>query len=638
MSDIVKTSSIIHKSIQEYTEEELIILDQFNKEIEAKNLIFTIGDHVINRDGNIIKITKFEVEQYECWYQDRKLLVEPIILERKIVHYQDYRGSKGESRFELKDMIYYGYSTKIFGTIEELHSDVIKIITGEKELVDKYDTTISDSTDVLGSISKDLLLSQQKQLTIKMNMMQAKSAYLKKFLENKRSEMSAIVDGFTQQIKKIMKIIQTLELFLGINEDLFQIQEGPTASVNEPVTFRQQLLFMDEEVGDPEDQGIDFRNIEDFDQWLLKYNTFYKKKNYDLLLPEKKGIIAIRIRRSDKQYEDNYFINRLLNIPNKAVYLLIRNGDNIYRIFSENLQINNRLFPKRTEIMELSEEMLKHNTSYRRNNLDDTITDYKSSFVMLQGLLDRTTVFYPIPEPINLLSDEALNKNLVRFIYDDEICLPTGRLTYREWMKNINSSIEEGCRIFMKSYGFKNDLYYINERLKKYYSNSYSAPVGPNSGLYTVIKDAEWNNNLKIIFKGTKNVWDDEESKKGFSFKLKSSDDFFLNFDSTTLDEIEFYMFNRLDRKHYLDMIPLLVQMKDFKLKENELDSNFNKLVISELLNTKIISSNEIPQVEKEIDELIIWWKLKNKWKRAIEADNQKALRMIVKQFKSNHK
>jgi len=33
--------------------------------------------------------------------------------------------------------------------------------------------------------------------------------------------------------------------------------------------------------------------------------------------------------------------------------------------------------------------------------------------------------------------------------------------------------------------------------------------------------------------------------------------------------------------------------------------------------------------------EAVIWWKTKNKWKRALDKDNEKALRMIVNRLKN---
>ena len=64
-----------------------------------------------------------------------------------------------------------------------------------------------------------------------------------------------------------MRVITTIELYLGINEELFCIQEGAKAHVDTPITFRQGVLYMDEEIGHWKDGGLDYTNIEWFDTW-----------------------------------------------------------------------------------------------------------------------------------------------------------------------------------------------------------------------------------------------------------------------------------------------------------------------------------------------------------------------------------
>ena len=63
-------------------------------------------------------------------------------------------------------------------------------------------------------------------------------------------------------------------------EDIIQIQKGNKADQKTKISLRQQVLFMDEEVGDPSGEGLDFDRIEEFDDWLTK------DKNYLKLAPE----------------------------------------------------------------------------------------------------------------------------------------------------------------------------------------------------------------------------------------------------------------------------------------------------------------------------------------------------------------
>ena len=57
---------------------------------------------------------------------------------------------------------------------------------------------------------------------------------------------------------------------------------------------------MDEEVGILDDQGLDWTQIDQFDEWLLK------DKHYEILIPEKKAIVVFKPRRRNKTYYDAY--------------------------------------------------------------------------------------------------------------------------------------------------------------------------------------------------------------------------------------------------------------------------------------------------------------------------------------------
>ena len=86
------------------------------------------------------------------------------------------------------------------------------------------------------------------------------------FIFAAEAEASA-TDKYRKMIKRVMKVIGQIELYLGINEDIIQIQEGETSDA--PITLRQQLLYMDEEYGSTLNDGLDFKNIEEFKDALF---------------------------------------------------------------------------------------------------------------------------------------------------------------------------------------------------------------------------------------------------------------------------------------------------------------------------------------------------------------------------------
>ena len=76
-------------------------------------------------------------------------------------------------------------------------------------------------------------------------------------------------------------------MYAGINEEIKQIQSGACAPDDAPIQLNQNMMYMDEEVGDPTHGGIAYENIDMFYDWLLGknkhlkcFNLVYKYLNY----------------------------------------------------------------------------------------------------------------------------------------------------------------------------------------------------------------------------------------------------------------------------------------------------------------------------------------------------------------------
>lgn len=72
-------------------------------------------------------------------------------------------------------------------------------------------------------------------------------------------------------------------------------------------------------------------------------------------------------------------------------------------------------------------------------------------------------------------------------------------------------------------------------------------------------------------------------------------------------------------------MLPLLETIREARLKEIEWEESFVKLL-----------EGRTRKPEMDIWDAVEWWKLKNKWKRPISQDDEKAIRMIEKRLNSN--
>jgi hypothetical protein len=298
----------------------------------------------------------------------------------------------------------------------------------------------------------------------------------------------------------------------------------------------------------------------------------------------------------------------------------------VYRIWGD-LIIYPRVFPNRNEMNKLYEETENSHFKDRAiKQFEQTLNMYKKHLLVLQGLIDRTEIFKPIKQGINLFNPETFSDEDIRLIYDGEFLLPSGRKSFREWKKEINNQIDRGSRIVWistwqnRSTGKES---YWQDRFEKYYVCS---PGAPSTGIYTIeerIEKTRHGNDLKFLFLPD-NTWKERKNKVGWL--CYSDENEILNYDKISLDDIDFYLNSRVDRPNYLEMLPILKFLKKLRLEEIEWEKYFVKMVVGEVMK---VSKDSEENIEKIVWGAVDWWKYKVIWKRPITKDDEKALRMI---------
>lgn len=579
----------MENGIQRTSENEKSLMVLNNKELNN-------GDLLMNKDGNIYAI---EIEG-----------------DKVSTYYTDSDGEKhryGSST--IKELEYHGW-IKITEKIEDIEKEAMDIINGNKKLEDLAPSETSDSSDIVPVNGKATLEALESTMQNKIAHFEAVSRVLHNKLERFHRQMLSVLENQRYQLQKIQKAIQSIELYLGINEDIIQLQEGVNGVG--PLSLRQQILFMDEEIAITENQGLDFSNIELFDEWLIK------PENLNRLIPEDKCIVVFRIRRNKKEYFDPYD-DALNNQENRKTYFVLKNGTNVYRIWGD-LIIYPRVFPGRDEMSKLYEE--SENSRFdREKKFEETLGMYRKHLLVLQGLIDRTQIFQPLKPGINLFNPETYSEEDIRLIYDAEFLLPSGRKSYREWKKDINSSIDRGSRIvWVKTW--ENASHNKDNYWHYRYTNYFRFHQGtPETGIYTVEEKKKFNSfyDLRILFLPNENYW--KERKNKLSWLCGTDENEVLNYDKISLEDIEFYLHSRVDRHNYIHMIPILKYLKKQRLEEIEWEKSFVKMVVGEVYRENQRVSME--DIEKIVLEAIEWWKFKVIWKRPITKDDEKALRMI---------
>lgn len=567
--------------------EELLPQKNKKQEVSLNAVDYRVGMEFI-RDGHfykIIKITKKEIEldgYYETTVTPKKLAEDYTLLKKP----------KEEYEKEL---------------LSELSSDFAS-----------YRDSTSDSTDMVLSNGKAQALQAREAL----NDMTQKMDVFRALMESKMNEMREIASGFKDQLKSINRVLDIIELYLGIHEEITQIKEGNPAIVTDLICFRQLVLHMDEEVAATDDGGLDFKDVGIFDEWLIE--------NIDSILPESKGVVVVRPRRDDKSYKEDDPFAFEKNQNNKESHIVIRNGENIYRITSDNIRIYPHLFPSPKEMDYISDPDNRSDAEINKNK----VLGYKRNVLMLQGLLERTDIFRPHDQGINLFNPETYDGK-IRFIYDAG-GLTDGRISFTEWQVKLNKQLKLGDRIYFTRYPY--DLFrdkYDNEE-------SFRMPVKtrahrPGAGVYNIKKELMqsryYNSKPEKVFycqyKPDDEIYDSDyrphARKNSIPFVVTPEDDFIINYELISIEDIDYYLADRVNRQYYLSMMPVLKGIRTMLLEEKRWEEGFVSLIKSK------VSASDL-----EIAEAITWWKNKVIEKRPLTREDSKAVRMIVSRLKKD--
>jgi len=603
----------------------------------------------------------------------------------------------------------------------------------------------------------------------------------KELIEKKKSEIQVVMDemyeivaDFEKKIKKMNEVIAVIELYLGVHEEVVQIQGGNAASSKEIIYLFQMLLYMDEEVGDPREiseevPGIHSGNIEEFDSWLCDpRNDGIEGKNYERLISTDRGVVALQISRQIRDYYGRHdggqasfwvsLMNSARNAKDRATYILIRNGENIYRVCS-NIDFQPRMFPHRSEMQEyydeirkkveretkkLDGEWVKLNDYEKEDKVSEEMYDkqfpYMKKSLLLQGLLDRTDIFKPMPVEFKFMEPET-HEGVLQFVQDDEYVLPDGKLSFSDFKEQSNDRIERGSRVILID-GFDDVGPRLDDRFNTYGDNGHNLPKPPNTGMYIVyskwvdmrdivyVYKKDWEdyygnysrgevvvrnsysgkkqhthevwickdqavidsakkqiyNNINKGIRGQKdhvvewvdksyqlyddntnrtyytsktiytkqlvlkykkeqlfikynpkdevrNNWDwrdaGHERKNRLSFKIYRDDKYVLNYDQMSLDDIEYYINNRYERKDYMWVIKHLWELKDTRKKELVEERKFVQHAIIDHLSIGFHDAH-LRRLHMQVWDAVSWWKTKVIWKRPLTEDVSKAVRMIT--------
>lgn len=350
----------------------------------------------------------------------------------------------------------------------------------------------------LGKYKKALVLAQKKTLPDLFKKVAEHNDQLSVWLSASIIPLKAQADAMKPAMRAIEDRIFSVELYAGLTETVTLIKDGEPAGLTEKLHLFQRRAYCDEEcLAQYETGGMEFKNLKDFDNWLAR------PSNMERLLPFPRSVLAFQVRRKEKEREwENLrgFLAILDAIEaDKYTYLYLRNGEKLYRL-STKIEFDGKLYPDMEQsklsgkiwaktfageikglisddehqaiVKEEEEHDRKvaampekdrwmhsrhwpdskdHEPFTRESVYYDDISKFVKSEIdkhnrlvlILQGLLDRSTVFHPHP-PWQLWDGGGFGQ-AIALVYDDTRALVAGEApSYEAYRDKLNAQIVPG--------------------------------------------------------------------------------------------------------------------------------------------------------------------------------------------------
>lgn len=498
------------------------------------------------------------------------------------------------------------------------------------------DPGASESTDLACTPQERAALAQRDQLAKVKSLVQRKrneivqrNKRMQLAMQEKTALMKAKMEGLMVMVKSMEYMVHAMNVYLGIGEEFGIVFEGDRAPETEKLVVRQLVLFADEECTlFVEEGGIDFRNFKDFINWMKE-----DWSRVESMLPEPKGVVAIKMRRSKKHYSDDPMVNAAMNEENKKTWFLVRNGKNLFYIWPE-FNVDERLFPTQRELDKIfMEDRLfgenerpirpgEHRWVDAVDKADKKKKEMMVGLLFLQGLMDRTDVFLPFAGNVRPnLADPEEHDRFVRYLRDAEMLIHDGRPSWREYQRTINSRLRKGCRVIGR-------WPYNDKEETARCTPSYHSPN--DQECYTITRqDADGH-----YFKFPIEYYSETQrgtAQRNISWQIKDYDhSCFINIDEVNEADLLYYMQDRVNRHQYLEMFPVIKRALNHLRREREDEKPFRMLIAGEVKKKHGI---DILWDDSQMDKMLNWWKFKSRERRSIHLDDAKAVRMIVTRF-----
>ena len=278
------------------------------------------------------------------------------------------------------------------------------------------------------------------------------------FFEEQAAAALAQTEDVRSYVDKLMQGIASLDLYVGKGVEVETIAEGAPAGEGLPLTIVQRKLVMCEEFAlwADVDADFDFARESRFFEALRGNESLVRQ-----IFPTERCVLAMAVTRYEVDYGDTW-TNVHRNRENKKVFLLVRNGANIHRVFSpvESHLGAARLFPAVDEQDRIFRGIDGREIKFEDLAYTDKLAEheahalhYKRFLLLICGLDHRLKLFgtfYPGPASFDFVSLEFQAAHL-NFLRDEgRTVLAEDRQPLRQWIAEKNRYLRSGSRVLCR--------------------------------------------------------------------------------------------------------------------------------------------------------------------------------------------
>lgn len=478
----------------------------------------------------------------------------------------------------------------------------------------------------------------------------------------KKAELEAQVGPLREQLARVTEVLWTVDLYLGRDESITQVREGTPAPADTPITIRQRVLSMAEEslihLDARGGRGMDAEKVQEFLDW-----TVASDENLSRILPEQKGVVVL-VPTTIQSRTGNLFEDAARDAWNRQAYWLIRNGQNLYILTTdENLTLQERVLPRRDEFTSVFEKRLFGHRGPSLGPVEPGSEEwmamekrasalqrhYMRVLLVLQGLIDRTTVWHPLPEGgANLLSLKDQDNGKIVLLQDEDpsIQIGDGRESFRSLRTRLNARLRPGLRVILStgSDDFRHlaDDMWHHPRISPETANK-PTPLTPyviegrrHGGLFIRYDRTEkvWKRNVPVPDRPGYVYREQEvDPSRRASLLFHTDDPWVLPLDLITEEDLRYYLNSRENRSQdLLEMVPLIKAALEVKEAEKAQEKPFRDLLEANLAAEGL---------EADVDALIHAWKVRNTFARPLNGDPKheaKAAQEIIREAQMRQK